>query len=75
VCACRYLDGRVRVTRGGDGSLFIFARERGNARPMLSAPEREALYSEAGEAVVTGKGVATDEAPPELQQLLKVSPK
>jgi hypothetical protein len=37
-----YLDENVRITRGGDDSLFIFCREPGE-RAMLTAAERQAL--------------------------------
>ena len=67
-----YLDARMRVTRGGDGSLFIFRREE-SERPLLTAAERERLYGAGGDDVVTGKGVAQDSAPPELRRLLKVN--
>eukprot|EP00286_Rhodomonas_abbreviata_P004524 CAMPEP_0181334664 /NCGR_PEP_ID=MMETSP1101-20121128/26392_1 /TAXON_ID=46948 /ORGANISM="Rhodomonas abbreviata, Strain Caron Lab Isolate" /LENGTH=355 /DNA_ID=CAMNT_0023444679 /DNA_START=12 /DNA_END=1075 /DNA_ORIENTATION=+ len=42
-----YLEQGMRVTRGGDGSLFIFRREE-SGRPMLTQAQREALYSEGG---------------------------
>ena len=44
---CRYLDDTVRITRGGDDSLFIFCREPGE-RPMLTASERKVLYHPGG---------------------------
>lgn len=66
-----YLDQSLRITRGGDGGLFIFRREE-STRPLLSLAERRSLYQEGGSDALTGKGVATDDAPPELRQLLKV---
>ncbi len=65
-----YLDGDLRVTRGGDDGLFIFRREE-SGTPLLTANQREELYAEGGADVVTGKGVATDGAPPELRRLLQ----
>lgn len=68
-----YLDGTMRVTRGGDDGIFVFRREAG-ARPLLSADERAALFSEGSSDVVTGKGTAGEaaNAPPELRKLLEV---
>ena len=69
-----YLDDVMRITRGGDDSLFIFLRcddSCREARPMLTMQEREALYAEGGEAAVTGNGVAGEGASPELRRLLK----
>ena len=68
-----YLDDDVRVTRGGDDSLFIFARDdSGGGRPLLTRAEREKLYAESPAADVrTGDGVAADSAPPELKRLLR----
>ena len=67
-----YLDAQMRVTRGGDDGIFIFAREPAGGRPLLSAAEREELYAEGGANVLTGKGIAGDDpnAPPELRKLL-----
>ena len=68
-----FLDSMVRVTRGGDDGIFIFRREDGGGRRLLSAQERVALFAEGGNDVLTGKGVAGDDpnAPPELRKLLK----
>jgi hypothetical protein len=67
-----YLDDSVRITRGGDDSLFIFCREPGE-RPMLSASERLELYAEGGkEATLFGKTEdGTESAPPELRKLIE----
>ena len=66
-----YLDGGTRIVRGGDGALFIFAREE-SPRPLLSAQQREALYADArAVGVTTGTGMAEDSAPPELKRLLR----
>ena len=35
----------MRVTRGGEDSLFVFVREA-SPRPMLTLEQREALYRE-----------------------------
>ena len=74
-----YLDDTLRITRGGDDSLFIFRREVG-PRAMLSPDERAVLYGERGaEAVLFGgtdggRGAA-DEQPgrsaPELRKLIQ----
>lgn len=66
-----YLDETMRVTRGGDDSIFVFRREP-SERPLLSLAEREALYAEGGAAVVTGKGIDDDDnSSPELRKLLE----
>ena len=66
-----YLQADMRITRGGDGALFIFRREESD-RPMLTPAEREELYSDAkGVDVQTGTGRAEDSAPPELKRLLQ----
>lgn len=65
-----YLDEQMRVTRGGDDSIFIFTREV-TERPMLSAAQREALFAEGGSDVTTGRGVADGSAPPEYRKLLE----
>ena len=65
-----YLDATTRVTRGGDGALFVFRREESD-RPLLSAAERAALYAGEGVAVTTGTGRAEDSAPAELKRLLR----
>ena len=65
-----YLDRATRLTRGGDGALFVFRREE-SATPLLSPAERDALYREAGAGVKTGTGRAEDAAPEELRLLLK----
>ena len=66
-----YLDASARVTRGGDGALFIFVREE-SPRPLLTRAEREALYRDAaGVDVVTGSGQPEDSAPAELKRLLQ----
>ena len=69
-----YIDDVMRITRGGDDSLFIFLRcdyKYTGARPLMSQLEREALYAEGGEAAVTGNGVAGQNSAPELKRLLK----
>ena len=73
-----YLDDTLRITRGGDDSLFIFRRGEG-PRAMLSPDERAVLYGERGaEAVLFGGAAAgergaVDEQPgrsaPELRKL------
>lgn len=66
-----YLDGTMRVTRGGEDSLFIFRREA-SPRPMLTVAEREQLYRESGaQAVETGNNSQGEGGPPELRKLLK----
>lgn len=66
-----YLDAYMRITRGGDGALFIFRREESD-RPLLNAQEREALYDDASAIdVTTGSGRAEESAPPELKRLLR----
>jgi len=65
-----YLDATMRVTRGGDDSLFIFRREA-SERPMLTPAEREILYAQGGSGVTTGRGEAEEGAPPELKRLLR----
>jgi len=70
-----YLDETLRITRGGDDSLFIFRREA-SPRAMLSAAERQALFAEGGsEAVLFGStdsAGANDakRAAPELRKLI-----
>ena len=68
-----YLDSTMRVTRGGDDGIFIFRREDGGGRPLLTSAERDALFSEGGDVAMTGKGIAGDDpnASPELRKLLK----
>ena len=51
-----YLDGDLRVTRGGDGSLFVLTRDA-DPVPMLTALERKELYGEASQDVVSGAGL------------------
>ena len=51
-----YLDDSLRVTRGGDGSLFVLTRD-GDPVPMLTAAERRELYGEASQDVVSGAGL------------------
>jgi len=66
-----YLDERMRIVRGGDGALFIFAREE-SPRPLLTTAERSVLYADSsGVDVTTGTGKAEDSAPPELKRLLQ----
>lgn len=75
-----YIDAGMRVTRGGDGSLFILRRvlpgteEEARAPALLTAAERELLFAERGRDVVTGKGSRQSEnaGSPELRQLLKL---
>jgi hypothetical protein len=66
-----YLDETLRITRGGDDSLFIFRREA-SPRALLTAAEREALYAEGGnEATLFGSnGVSSASAAPELRKLI-----
>lgn len=68
-----YLDESMRVTRGGDDGIFIFRREEGGGRPLLTAAQRDGLFSEGGDVALTGKGIAGDDpkASPELRKLLK----
>lgn len=66
-----YLDTNMRITRGGDGSLFVFVRGE-SPRPLLSVAERQALYSlDEGAPVVVGNGAADDDAPAEIKRLLQ----
>lgn len=51
-----YLDDDLRVTRGGDGSLFVLTRDAEPAA-MLTAAERRGLYGEASQDVVSGAGL------------------
>ena len=51
-----YLDGDLRVTRGGDGSLFVLTRDA-DPVPMLTSAERRDLYGEASQDVVSGAGL------------------
>ncbi|KAL1518964.1 hypothetical protein AB1Y20_003234 [Prymnesium parvum] len=64
-----YLSAGVRLTRGGDDSIFVFTREAVE-RPLLSVDERERLFSEGGAGATTGLGVAEKSAPPEFRKLL-----
>ena len=67
---------RLKVTRGGDDGIFVFLREE-TPRPLLTVAERESLYLQGGQNVVTGKGSAGEAAdappasPPELRKLLQ----
>ena len=65
-----YLDDAVRITRGGDDSLFIFRREAGE-RPMLTPEERQDLFAQGGGTYETGTGRAGNDASPELRALLR----
>ena len=51
-----YLDGDLRVTRGGDGSLFVLTRDAAPV-PMLTTTQRQELYGEASQDVVSGAGL------------------
>jgi len=51
-----YLDGDLRVTRGGDGSLFVLIRDAAPV-PMLTSTQRRELYGEASQDVVSGAGL------------------
>ena len=51
-----YLDDSLRVTRGGDGSLFVLTRDA-DPVPMLTSAERRELYGEASSDVVSGAGL------------------
>ena len=51
-----YLDDSLRVTRGGDGSLFVLTRDA-DPVPMLTSAERRGLYGEASQDVVSGAGL------------------
>ena len=51
-----YLDGDLRVTRGGDGSLFVLTRDA-DPVPMLTTTQRQELYGEASQDVVSGAGL------------------
>ena len=51
-----YLDGDLRVTRGGDGSLFVLTRDA-DPVPMLTSTQRRELYGEASSDVVSGAGL------------------
>ena len=51
-----YLDDSLRVTRGGDGSLFVLTRDA-DPVPMLTATQRRELYGEASQDVVSGAGL------------------
>jgi len=52
-----YLDERIRITRGGDGSLFVLVREASPTK-LLDAAAKAALRLEAGEAAVTGAALS-----------------
>ncbi len=62
-------DGSVRVTRGGDGALFVLKREESSEMPMLSDAEFEALLQEEAPGVITGRVNAN--APPEYNRLVR----
>ena len=51
-----YLDDSLRVTRGGDGSLFVLTRDA-DPVPMLTSTQRKDLYGEASQDVVSGAGL------------------
>ena len=51
-----YLDDDLRVTRGGDGALFVLARDAAPP-PMLGAAEREKIYALDASAVTSGAGL------------------
>ena len=51
-----YLDDSLRVTRGGDGSLFVLTRDA-DPVPMLTTTQRQELYGEASQDVVSGAGL------------------
>ena len=51
-----YLDDSLRVTRGGDGSLFVLTRDA-DPVPMLTATQRRDLYGEASSDDVSGAGL------------------
>ena len=70
-----YLDATIRVTRGGDDSIFIFRREE-SPRPLLTMEARSALFAEGGRDVVTGKATIGEEenSSPELRKLLRRVP-
>ena len=51
-----YLDDSLRVTRGGDGSLFVLTRDA-DPVPMLTSTQRRELYGEASSDVVSGAGL------------------
>lgn len=70
-----YLDENLRITRGGDDSLFIFRREA-SPRTMLTADERAALYAEGGNEATLFGNSGLDDAPgkraaPELRKLIQ----
>ena len=60
-----YLDGdaSMRVTRGGDGSLFVLARAD-DGPPMLTAAEREELYAEGGAEARRARAAPHTSTPP-----------
>jgi len=51
-----FLDDALRVTRGGDGALFVLVRAPA-AVPMLSDAERASLYGGGSSDVVSGAGL------------------
>jgi len=51
-----YLDEDLRITRGGDASLFVLRREE-SPTPLLGPVARAALYAEDGAPVVAGAGL------------------
>ena len=76
-----YLDERVRIVRGGDGSLFVFSREsRGDFVPR-SAEERAEIVASAsasfrsttlvGEDLDREKGKTSKEIPAEIEYLFR----
>ena len=54
-----YVDDDFRITRGGDGALFILERAKDRLRPMLNEEERIRLYSDVrADPVTAGAGLA-----------------
>ncbi|CAB9505944.1 PAP fibrillin [Seminavis robusta] len=68
-----YLDDKMRIIRGGDGSLFVFVLENDAnvAPPTRSSTQTEAIAQKDGQTVDVGIGVAEKSQSPELQFLFQ----
>ena len=64
-----YIDDTVRITRGGDGALFVLIREDSEV-PMLTDEEFQGLLSVRGASRVVN-GRADADAPPEFRRLVR----
>ena len=52
-----FLDDDLRVTRGGDGSLFVLVRDESTPTAMMGRDERRALYALESSNVAGGAGL------------------